>query len=370
MGERFCSERAAMDGELGVDSISLDLPYVSVVIRPYRRRELLRMTIQSVLELDYDRRKLEVIIVKSAGDSEVDEGHTEFCTSVGQSLTFRILEIDENVATRAWNLGIKSSKGDLVIVLPDDVKVHPLTVKRALSYFVKDSCVAAVTFPAIPVDIEDMIKIPLPSRLHHLKILGTIRCSNVVSIVTVYRRDMLLEVGAYREDMGPPLSIHEDWELGSRITRRGYRVLIDGTLPQLHLESLNIHPNQCSMLHKGRSVYKLKFLSSIKAYVLSYLNRNWWSMLQVLRVSPITQLAEYFGYGLIPVLLLLLVATPFYAICLSSGVVAASVIISCSRGYYKAFGLKEQVVYPVILLSVRILRTYLFALGFIVNFLK
>jgi len=341
-------------------------PHVSVVIRTYRRPMSLNTTLESLTKLEYDKTKLEILVTKSSGDLGVDEVVTNFVHEFGDSFRLTVITIEENSATKAWNAGIKASRGALVMVLPDDVHVHPLTLTRAVGHLTGNGKLAAVTYPAVPEGFNGTNRPSLLYRLHQLRFDQTVTTVRAVSVVTVYRRDYLTLVGLYREDMGPPLSIHEDWELGSRICRHGYKILIDGTLRQVHSVPVEVSSQENKSKNESQSKNQSNALYVLKSYSSAYMRRDASSFWEVLKSSPIEQILEYLGYALVPLTILLLVTTnvlfAFFFLVALFLVAATTALV---KGYYRLFGWWERLAYPFVILSIRVFRTIL-AFAFVV----
>ncbi len=344
------------------------IPFVSLIIRTYHSSDTLTRTLESLTSIEYDPKNLEILLVEDFNDEESQTAIKGFLEMNPNFFpNFRVLYMEENIATKAWNKGIDESKGEIQLVLPDDVKVHPSTLKNAFNTFLEDSKVAAVTFPCVP---EGINKILMKYKLNNMKYLGIKTTISSALLVTAYRKDVLAKTGLFREDMGLPLSIHEDWELGSRIRKNGYTMIVDGTITQVHLEGRDVD----SKNKKGTVLEGEKFSlfpAYIKRYVRQYIKRDWWSMIEVLKVSPTTQLLEYLFYFTDPIILiaLFIVGWPYfvtYTILLG----AIIVLHSWSKGYYQVFSRLQRIAFPILMFLVRSFRTYLTLIGFIINKIK
>jgi len=344
------------------------IPFVSLIIRTYHSSDTLIRTLESLASIEYDPKSLEMLIVCDFNDNESQtaiKGFLEMNPNLFSNI--RVLYIEENIATKAWNKGINESKGEIQLVLPDDVKVHPLTLEHALNIFSEDSKVAAVTFPCVP---EGINKISMKYKLNHMKYLGIKTTISSALLVTAYRKDVLTKIGFFREDMGLPLSIHEDWELGSRMRKNGYTMIVDGTITQVHLEGRDVDSkNKKGTVLEGEN-FSL-FPGYIKKYIRQYIKANWWSMIQVLKVSPTTQLLEYLFYFTNPMILIaLFIKGWFYFVTYTLSLGSVIVLHNWYKGYYRVFSRLQRIAFPILMFLIRSLRTYLTLIGFIVNKIK
>ena len=314
----------------------------------------MNILLKSVEQLDYDKSKIEVIIVRVPNDSGALKIVSDFSKrSIMNKI--KVLESSTHSVSVKRNLGILEASSNIVIVVDDDIVLNPKTVRRALE-LLKDPRVVAVGFPAISEHPS------LPEKLHHGRFLGTVtKGVNTVMPVTAFRKDILVKhIGLYREDMGPPYTIHEDWELGSRIRSKGYEILIDGFTPQLHKPKIKDNHKNNSI--KENQAYSQKLLG----YINTYLNKNWRTLLMVMNSGPVSQKIEYVHYFIAPwIFVIMLFVNPMYDLLYIVFILVISILYSILRGYYRTFGLKERLAYPVVLPLIRILRTNLAVVGFL-----
>jgi len=260
------------------------------------------------------------------------------------SIDLKLLLVDSPNVNIRRNYGIKNCEHRYIVVLDDDVELDPQTLIHGLYLLKKNPRIAAVCFPTLTNHPK------MHEKIHFGRFIGGVYGINTVLPCTIYRKHVLDEVGLYREDMGPPDTIHEDWELGSRIRKHGYKIVIDGTITQKHL--IPKRKEYHVKIKYGRNM----FIDYIKAYY----EKHWWSVVKVLKSSPASQYIEYILYFLAPLLfLLLLFINPIY-----SGIYLLGVVL-CIFGwsllykrYYRFYPLQQKILYTLMLYSIRILRIY------------
>jgi glycosyltransferase involved in cell wall biosynthesis len=345
-----------------------DNPPICIVIRTYFRAESLAKVLNSILALNYPKDLIEVIITSDPNDTNALKISEEF---KARGIKLEIVTIDVNSADVGRNTGIKKCGNEIVAVVDDDVVLDPETVNVALKYL-RDERVVAVGFPAITSSPS------FDEKLHHWRFLGLKAVeAATVAPVTFYKRSMLLKIGLYREDMGPPLTIHEDWELGSRIRRSGYKVLVSGELYMLHIENHLGSRNEDIGIAVDRHKWSIlvnmlrMFTKHVIWYFKAYTSKHWWSFFQVLKVSHSSQKLEYAVYYMIPLIaILLLVTNIFWFLTFLVVVLAFIEVYSFIRGYYRVLSARERLVYPVILVLVRVTRSYLALIGLLYNIVR
>jgi len=342
---------------------SEDLPEVCVVVRTYQVGPKLEEVLDAVSELDYPRGKVRLVVAATSGDDNAKECLESF-RAAHSGVPSELLVIDANSADVGRNAGIRTSDCEYVLVIDDDVVLDHGTLRRLMEVIQGDQSTAAVASPAVDEAPT------LAGRLHFGRYLGRICSAYTVMPCTLFRKSLAEGCGLYREDMGPPFSIHEDWEFGTRLRRHGYRVIVDGQAVSRHLKQQGgrVHAGDSPSSTQAKLGGKKGPTGRISGYVSSYLHRGWWSMLQVMKVSPPGQAIEYAGYALIPILLLFLLAFDFrFGLAATAVVLAGTSLYALVRGQYSAYGLERRLSYPIILTSIRSARTYLFLLGIAVN---
>jgi len=335
-----------------------------MVIRTYFRERTLAKTLESIVNSNYPRNKIEIIVVKDSKDRGA-ENVIEALKQKYPEVRIILLGLLVNSATQAWNLGIKHSNGSIVGVTADDIIIHPESLRRAITLLRSDCNVAAVTFPA-------MFETPSTNaKAHHMRFIGTLTNDiSTVMLLTFYIKKVLEKVGLYREDMGPPLTIHEDWELGSRIRKHGYMIIIDGTIVQRHLQALrkSVPKTELGNSSPINVMTRVKQgIAALLAYANSYLTRNYRTFFEVMKSSPVSQRVEYAIYFFMPLIGLGLLPNPLYVLVYVLLLISVMDAHSFIKGYYRIFGLRKRLAYPIILIFVRIVRTYLSILGLLMR---
>ena len=179
----FVAMTRTVSGELG--------QFVSIIIRAYHSGQELFRTLESCMSLDYDRSLYEVIVVIDWNDQESNRTVEAFRRHNLEAATLRVIESEINVATKAWNTGIRFCRGDIVLVCPDDVIVHASSVRQALKCFSGDEAVGALTFVAVPEETGTHWVF----QLGQMRYLGLCSLSSTIFAVTAFRKSSLEKIG-------------------------------------------------------------------------------------------------------------------------------------------------------------------------------
>ncbi|MDI3475593.1 MAG: glucosyl-dolichyl phosphate glucuronosyltransferase [Thermococcaceae archaeon] len=213
--------------------------------------------------------KFEVIVI-------IDENHQyykklqEFTRNIDLYNVRLVFNPFNNGLSYSRNLGIKYAKGEIVAYLDDDVIVSPNWAKEIFRTFRKYENVGAVAGHIIPLWMDKSIEW-FPEELYWM-----ISCSYILTpkkerevdrgfgANMAFRRELLLELGGFREDLG--LSGEkwvggEDTDMFLRVKERSYKVIFNPKALVYH----KIYPHRIKMrtlikraLGGGRSIAKLK----------------------------------------------------------------------------------------------------------------
>ncbi|HLU47635.1 MAG TPA: glycosyltransferase [Planctomycetota bacterium] len=203
---------------------------VSVVIINFNKKDFLRRTIASALELDWP--ELEVIVVDNAStDGAPDMVEAEFGERV------RLVRRTENSPTAARNDGYRLAKGELVLSLDNDIIIPDKTViQKAVPLFEEFPRVGALAFiigteeaPGEPLPEHWWYPFPIEEGKRRF-FYSTIFSEGAV----FFRASALQATGGY-----DPTLFHagENIDLGFRLLEQGYDILV---CPNLTCAELNI----------------------------------------------------------------------------------------------------------------------------------
>ena len=326
----------------------------SIVVTTYYRPRYLELVLDSILGLEgLGELAREVIVVTAEGDEEARRITMDWARRA--PVEARVLRVPEDATISAMrNAGLRSARAPVGMIVDDDVLLHPRTLSRALQLLGEYPDAAAVAFPT------PQARMTLEDKLHHARYIGVLDLdAPTVTPVTAFRLEALERAGYYREDLGPPRSIHEDWELAARLRRHGYRIIIDGHTVQVHKPPLPGGDPQPPE-RAGRP----GLLAMARSYVTAYLRGRWRTLLLVLSSGPRRLRLEYAGYTLLPWLAPAGIISPLALLALA-GALAGYTGWSLARGYWRSLPAGERLLMPLLLLAVRSARANLSLLGYL-----
>ena len=117
-----------------------EMPLVSVVIPTYKRKDKLKRLLYSLLESDYPKDKMEIIVVVDADGEDYSDIIREF------PVVRFIFNKVEKFVSECRNRGIKSSKGDYVFVIDDDNIIDKKCISELVN-FLRDNPKVGIVGP-------------------------------------------------------------------------------------------------------------------------------------------------------------------------------------------------------------------------------
>ena len=207
-------------------------PSVSIAILNYQRREALREALASARGQTFP---VEILAVDNAStDGSAEMVRDEFPD-------VRLVQLPENVAAAARNVGVASAKGDIVFTLDNDVRLStPDDVARGLEVFQRHPRAAVVNFMIVGPDgalcRRDWCHPRDPDAWGEREFAT----DYVLEGASACRREAFLAGGGY----WPPFFIgHEGWDLSYRLLDAGWELIYSPAVRVRHMVDESVRPS-------------------------------------------------------------------------------------------------------------------------------
>lgn len=195
-------------------------PTISVIIPAYNEEGVIIKTVNSVLDADYPKNKMEVLVVNDGSkDKTVDE-----VNSIKDKRVKLIDKVKNSGKADSLNKGIDKAKGEVIITLDSDSYITKDSIRRLVSYFDKD--VAAVTSAVKVREDKDLNFYEKLQRVEYLFTIFNRRLFSMINGVYVtpgplsaFKKQIFDELGGFDRN-----NIMEDQEMALRIQSANYRI--------------------------------------------------------------------------------------------------------------------------------------------------
>lgn len=239
----------------------MTLPSMSVIFPTYNRCDVVRTTLERLVDQDYPPELVEILVCDNSSDGTPEMVREMAATS---AVDIRLLSSQERLPAVKRNQGLAEAKGELVLFLNDDVWVGPgFLAAHAASHAANAEPVAVLGLveqsAAMPQD--PFIEWYQPFAYHELagREHQDVEYRYSWSMNLSFPREVMLERNlVFHEDWAH--IGHEDVELGYRWANAGYRLVYN---PDAHGEHYHPHDldSSCRLQESvGRGLRDLEVL--------------------------------------------------------------------------------------------------------------
>ncbi len=196
---------------------------VTVAIPAYNEEKTIEKTIKSVMELDYPKDKLEILIVND-GSTDNTERVVKKIIKENKDYDIKLINQKNSGKGAALNRAIKESKGEFFVCLDADSMVRKDALKKMLPEFEIED--VAIVLPLMKVkDPKNMIeKVQWYEYLinfFYKKLMARLDCVHVSpGPFSMYRKSILKKLGGFDEN-----NLTEDLEMALRTQKHNYRIV-------------------------------------------------------------------------------------------------------------------------------------------------
>jgi len=213
-------EKGLEDEELKITSF----PKVTITVPAYNEEKGLAETIYSILELDYPKEKIEVIIVNDCSKDKTKE----IAIQLKQDNPNRDIKIINHKINqgkgKGMNNALKIAKGEFFVCLDADSVIQNNALKKMIPVFENKRVSAVLPLMKVKNPYGLMGKLQWCEYLINLfykGIMGKIDCVHVApGPFSVYRKKVLDEIGGFDEN-----NLTEDLEITFRLQKSHYKIV-------------------------------------------------------------------------------------------------------------------------------------------------
>jgi glycosyltransferase involved in cell wall biosynthesis len=209
-------------------SVAVDNFDVSVIVPTFNRAASLRRLITSFDALSFDSISAEILIVDN-GSTDNTPLLLAQATAEGRKFSLKVLCEDRRGKSNALNRGLSSAQGKIIVIVDDDVVVHPeWLAKHAESYSL--TSFDAIQGRVLPgLDLDGRPANPDKLREYNIPIIDygeQIReCRGLTGTNMSFKREVFAKVGWFDPRLGPGAAgFSEDTQYSLRICEAGFKI--------------------------------------------------------------------------------------------------------------------------------------------------
>jgi len=233
-----------------------EYPGVTVIVPCYNEEKTITGTIESLLDLDYPKDKLKIIVIDDGSKDHTWDTIKKF----EEHQNIKILKKENGGKYTALNLGLKYVDTPFLGCLDADSFVDSQALKRIMTYFY-DSHVMAVA-PSIVVDkpkniIQGAQKAEYDMAIYTKKMLAFLGGIHVTpGPFSIFRKKVFEDLGPYRHAHNT-----EDQEIALRMQKNHYKI---EHCPDAYVYT--VAPNSVGKLFRQRQRWIYGFLRNVIDY--------------------------------------------------------------------------------------------------------
>jgi len=243
-------------------------PTVTILVPAYNEEKNIESTLNSLAELDYPKKKLEVIVVNDGSTDNTRHVVKNFSES-HKDCNIRLISKKNAGKGAALNDGLKAAQGEYFVCMDADSRATKDALKILLRHFT-DEKIAAV-LPLMKVDRpknlwQKMQWLEYLVNMFYKRLMSRLNCVHVApGPFSVYRTGILRKIGGFDED-----NLTEDLEISLRLQSRDYRIV-----QLLEAEVFTLAPKTFKELYKQRTRwYKGSVINALR-YRHMFFNRKY-----------------------------------------------------------------------------------------------
>jgi len=262
------------------------LPGVSIIVPTFNSESTIDECLRSILELDYPKQLLEVIMI--------DGGSTDATTERAKAYPVKLISSQLNPPA-AYNLVLKTAEKEIIGLIDSDAKVEKGWLRKLVKHL-DDPKVAGASGTVETWNKDKLVPRAIGYELssRYRRLPNTVE--RVATMNLLLKKKVTLEIGGFDE----ALPTQYDTDIGARIANAGYRIAFDSEAICYHFHRPTLRTFFKQQYKYGQNTWKLYFKHPRLAKGDKI--TDWW-----MNIQPIL-------YGVAAILLLISIVTNFHLI--------------------------------------------------------
>jgi cellulose synthase/poly-beta-1,6-N-acetylglucosamine synthase-like glycosyltransferase len=221
------------------------LPNVSIIVATHNSESTVDECLRSILELDYPKQSLEVIVI--------DGGSNDLTVERVKAHPVKLISHHLN-APESYNYVLKTVKNEIVGFIDSDAKVERQWLKELIKHL-DDPKVAGVGGNIETWNKNDLIPLCVGYELTYRYRRLPREVIKVATMNFIVRKKVIDDVGGFNES----LPTQYDTDLGARIVRSGYKLIFDSNATCYHFHRATLSAFFKQQFKYGQNTWKVYF---------------------------------------------------------------------------------------------------------------
>lgn len=221
-------------------------PVISIAVPAYNEEDCIKETIESVLELNYPKKKLDIMVINDGSTDRTEEIAKEVIKR-NRDFSIRLINQKNSGKGASLNKALDLAKGSYFICLDADSSVERNALRKMLPYFSKKNIVAVLPVMKVKQPENFLQKVQWYEyivNMFYKRLMSKLNCVHVApGPFSIYRKDVLKKVGGFDEH-----NLTEDLEMTLRLQQHNYEII-----QLLNTEAYTIAPRTLKELYKQRN---------------------------------------------------------------------------------------------------------------------
>ena len=205
---------------------------ISIIIPNYNGEKTINKTISSLEHQTFS--DFDVIIID---DASKDNSVSVIRDLIKNKDNYKLIELKKNKgASNARNMGVANSKGKIILFTDSDVILKEDTVQKIIDSFKKYKDAAAIVgFPDKKSSFKNLASEYFNLRIYHNFMKLPEQIDILYTTICAVKRNAFHDVNGFNTKM----KSEEDPELGFRLSKAGYKIILNRDLTVLHYKYIS-----------------------------------------------------------------------------------------------------------------------------------
>ena len=204
-----------------------EFPFVTVAVPAWNEEETIINTVKSLIQLDYPKDKIEIIVVDDGSKDDTSKILKNFLKKEKISYV-KVIKQNNTGKAGALNTALKIAKGDYFGVFDADSLASEKSLKLMLPYFSNEK-IGAVISPIKVLNPRNTIE--KIQRLEYIfssfirKLMSNVNTLHIThGVLSLFRTGVIRKLGGFDSKFNRNLT--EDFEIALRLRKNDYQILL------------------------------------------------------------------------------------------------------------------------------------------------